>query len=267
MSLDIQRLLVAVAFNSGLAVFARWRKSVTLGGAVAGLVVGTGILYFGGLIAYGMLALFFLSSTIMSRLGKSRKSPLAAIHEKTDERDAVQVIANGGAGLVGSLLYAASGAEIFLFTVAGAFAAANADTWASELGVLSRIAPRSIVTRLPVPRGMSGGVTPAGTLASAGGGIVIGIWTGSWHPDHGVLLALLVGCVGTIGSALDSVLGATVQAVYRDPEGRLTERRADEGRLNGRVRGIAWVTNDAVNLMTTVASAVLGGVAAWLFLS
>jgi uncharacterized membrane protein len=100
-------------------------------------------------------------------------------------------------------------------------AAVNADTWATELGVLSPTAPRLITSGKKVERGTSGGGNlPVGSLAALGGATLVGLvgaafsarWIGPSIPDAGSY----PGWSG--GSAfLDSFLGASVQAIYFCP--------------------------------------------------
>ena len=55
------------------------------------------------------------------------------------------------------------------------YAAVAADTYSSELGILSKSKPRLITTLNTVPPGTNGGVTAAGVLAGALGAFTIGI--------------------------------------------------------------------------------------------
>ncbi len=55
------------------------------------------------------------------------------------------------------------------------FACCLGDTLASELGILSTVPPRLITTFKPVPPGTNGGMSLYGTLASAAGGIIMGL--------------------------------------------------------------------------------------------
>jgi uncharacterized protein (TIGR00297 family) len=234
---------------------------VTAGGAVAGFLVGAGILAFGGWLSWVLLMVFFGSSSVLSRLDSSRSEELEALHEKGSRRDHVQVLANGGVGLLMSVAYAATDMPTFLIAVAVSFAAANADTWASEIGVHASTRPVSILTGRPLPRGTSGGVTLLGFAASAAGSALIaGVFTigygflagWSWRL---MAVVLVVTAGGFLGSVIDSVLGATVQAQYADREtGAATERRhgpASDTR-NTLTRGFPAVTNDVVNAVSCV---------------
>jgi uncharacterized protein (TIGR00297 family) len=270
-------LLLAIAINASAALGALWRRAVTRDGALAGFLVGAVTLYVGGFFYWAMLMLFFVSSTVASRIGATRKSSLARIHEKDDRRDAVQVLANGGVSLAALVLFGLTREPAFAVAAAAGFASVNADTWASELGVLSATPPRSIITGDQLPAGASGGVTWMGTIASVGGSALIGLWFmgGIWiqrslppgnttvgyglHPFTGLAIVVLA---GALGSVVDSVLGATIQAQYRDSEGSFTERRRSGSVSNELVRGFRVVTNDAVNFLSSLAAATVSGLTA-----
>jgi uncharacterized protein (TIGR00297 family) len=277
-------LLLSAGLNAPVVLAALWRKSLSPSGAVVGFLLGSTILFTGGFLLWGMLMLFFVSSSVMSRVGGPAKASLASMHEKGDERDGAQVLANGGAGLLGAILFAVTGEQVFAVAAAGGIAAANADTWASELGVLSHAPPRSVVTGGELPAGASGGVTRFGTLASVAGSGLIAIWFALWiwaqQASGGdlrvggspvaarvagpLLLLVIVTGAGALGSFVDSLLGGTVQALYETEEGTLTERRAEGATKNKLIRGVRRVTNDVVNFVSTTAGALFAGVVALL---
>lgn len=265
--MSVTHVLIAVALNGLAAGGAARRDAVTAGGAVAGFVVGAGILALGGWLSWVLLMVFFGSSSVLSRLKASAKNSLDALHEKGSRRDHVQVLANGGVGLIMSAVFAATGQPMFLIALAVSFAAANADTWASEIGILAARRPVSILTGRPLPRGTSGGVTPLGFLASAAGsGLVAAVFTAGYGLRVGwswslVAVFAVVTAGGFLGSVIDSVLGATVQAQYTDRDtGEATERRHGRhgARPNTLSRGFAAVTNDVVNAVSCVLSTVAG---------
>lgn len=118
---------------------------------------------------------FFVSSTLWSKWKKHAKAAAESGYEKTGRRDAGQVLANGGVGL---LLCAANWAyphPLWWYAFLGVMAAVTADTWATEIGGLSRTPPISIKTGRRVPPGTSGGVSGLGMVASLAGGLFIGV--------------------------------------------------------------------------------------------
>jgi len=143
----------------------------------------------------------------------------------------------------------------------GALAAASADTWATELGLLSSGQPKLITTLQTVPAGTSGGITPAGLAASLGGAMIVGIaWAALGGPGWWRAIGASA-AAGFSASLVDSLLGATVQARYRCPRCEsLTEEpihRACDGPAD-LVRGQMWMTNDTVNALATSVGAAIG---------
>jgi uncharacterized protein (TIGR00297 family) len=259
-------LLPAAGFllNAVAALIALWRGWVDRGGAVSGLVVGGVIFAAGGPYFWLILMAFFLSSTLLGRVRREEKRWLEAVHEKGGKRDLFQVFANGGLGMIAAVIYRLTGDPAWAVGFAVSFASSNADTWASELGVLSRGAPISLLSFKPVPRGISGGVSLFGTAAALAGALFIALFFSAGNLLLGVFpyrffaLAAFIAAAGFLGSFVDSFLGATVQAQYVEdgrntagPDGAslMTERsRGEAGTPNRRVRGLAFVNNDAVNL-------------------
>ena len=152
------------------------------------------------------------------------------------------------------LLLAATGDERWAAFAAGALAAASADTWATELGLLSAAAPRSIISGARVPPGTSGGVTLAGTLAGVFGALVV-IAAVSALGWPGVAVA--AGAGGVLGMAADSLLGATVQERrWCATCASETEARVHScGETTSAERGVCGLTNDVVNAAATFVGA------------
>ncbi len=254
-------MTLAAVVAAAIAAAALAVGALSPSGAVGAFGVGAVTFGLGGLTPAVLLVLFFVSSSALSRFGGSRKREVAAAFSKGHRRDLGQVLANGSAAAGASILYGLTGSELWLAAVVGALAAANADTWATELGVLSRQRPRLITSGERVEPGTSGAVSLAGTLAAAAGGALIGV-AAFWL--KGQPLLLLAGMLGGLGGALlDSVLGATVQAMYFCPTcQRATERhpRHSCGSPTQPLRGLPWLNNDAVNLAATLTGSLL----AWL---
>jgi uncharacterized membrane protein len=134
------------------------------------------------------------------------------------------------------------------------------------LGVLSRRAPRLITTGKPVEPGTSGGLTLPGTLAALGGAALIGLVAAGFDLAAGHSLAwagalfLIAAAAGLAGSLIDSLLGATVQAIYYcDACGKETERHPLHscGAPTRQVRGWGWMNNDWVNFLSALFGAAL----------
>ena len=229
-------------------------RSLSRSGAFAAVLVGTVIFGLGGWGWAILLLTFFITSSALSRLFKKRKQILDEKFSKGHERDAGQVFANGGLAALFAALHALYPESIFPWLgFAASLAAVNADTWATELGVLSPTTPRLITDlRKRVEKGTSGGVSLWGTVASLMGSAVIALPavlldpTGSLTTDH----FLLITAAGLAGSLFDSFLGATVQAMYYCP----TDKKETEkhplhtcGTQTVHIRGWRWLNNDWVN--------------------
>jgi uncharacterized protein (TIGR00297 family) len=252
-----------------------WRvRALDLSGALAAGLLAWGVLALGG-AAWAVPGLtFFVLSSLLSMAGRRRKRAAARLAEKDGHRDAAQVVANGGvaAALLAAHALLPAGADPGLgaalyWGFVGAFAAAAADTWGTEVGTLVGGPTWDVLRRRRVEPGASGGVSAAGTAAALAGAAAV--FVAAWPfagavagagPDVGTAALLVVGG-GFAAALLDSVLGATAQARYRAPDGALTERRTADGTPSGAplplVRGWGWVDNDRVNLLCTLAGGLL----------
>ncbi len=223
-------------------------RSLDLSGALAGGVLAFGLVAIGG-VAWAVPSLaFFVCSSALSRLGRSRKADAEALAEKGSRRDAAQVASNGGVAaalLAAAVFWPGHTAPLYVGFL-GAFAAATADTWATEIGTFFRGPTRRLGVGRRVAPGESGGVSLAGTLGAVAGAGLVG--AAAWPFGAPVFVVVLGGIAGAF---VDTALGATVQARYRRPDGTLTERASD-GML---ATGFPFVTNDAVNGACTLVGA------------
>ncbi|MNJ26694.1 DUF92 domain-containing protein [Paenibacillus bouchesdurhonensis] len=247
---------------------AYWKRSLSLSGMIAAAVMGTVYFGAGNLFWFGILLLFFVSSSVFSKLKADQKRETEKSYAKSGKRDAAQVMANGGLGMaacVGNALWPNPGWALFFV---GVMASVTADTWATEWGSLSRKPPRSIVNGKPLSPGTSGGVSLLGSTAALAGAAIIGgagwlliIWSGLTSYIYLPLFYwMMIGSLsGFAGAMLDSYLGATLQSMYRCLVcGRSVEvtRHCDANTVP--LRGLKWLNNDMVNMISSLAA---GGIA------
>lgn len=142
------------------------------------------------------------------------------------------------------------------------YATCLADTLASELGMLSKESPRLITSGRRVPAGTNGAVTVVGFVVSAIGGGIIGSsfaamdFLSGLMVDFGTLT--LFGVIsGVLGSAIDSLLGATLQATYYDEETQIIVPFFAPGLKH--ISGKNILTNAQVNLFSVIITTAIGG--------
>ncbi len=233
-----------------IAFLAYKARSLNRSGALAAAFTGTIIFGIGGWHWAILLLAFFISSSALSRAFKKRKQGLDEKFSKGHERDAGQVLANGGvATLFAALSYFFPHQPWTWVGFAASLAAVNADTWATELGVLNPNPPRMITNLTKaVEKGTSGGISLVGTLASLGGSALIA-FLASLLTDNWSLFPLIT-ISGLSGSLFDSFLGGTVQDMYYCPKDeKETEKHPLHtcGTQTVHIRGWNWLDNDWVN--------------------
>jgi uncharacterized protein (TIGR00297 family) len=178
------------------------------------------------------------------------------------------VLANGGLGAILVLLQALLPDQIWPWAAfAGAMAAVNADTWSTELGILNRRLPRSILNGRPVEPGTSGAISCLGSLAAFGGAALVGLvsipFTGqatSVSLGSRTMLAIALASIigGVCGSFFDSFLGATFQGIYFCPRCQKETERYPRHACDtptSLVRGWRWLDNDLVNFACSLVGA------------
>ncbi len=269
--MQVMQLPAGFLFGAVIAI-AAWRAgALSKSGAIAAALSGGLIYGLGGVRWAALLLAFFVSSSLLSKSFRQRKAEVSEKFSKGSRRDWGQVLANGGLGAmlaVAAALWPDAGWPWVAFI--GAMAAVNADTWATELGVLNPTPPRLITSGAIVERGSSGGVSILGSISAMAGAAFIGVGAAAFSLNQaganpaGLFFAALIG--GSAGSFFDSLLGATIQAIYYCPKCmKETERSPIHscGTPTSPIRGFGWLTNDGVNFAASVVGALLA-LGSWL---
>jgi uncharacterized protein (TIGR00297 family) len=268
------QILLGLIISSAIGALAYRRGSLSRSGWVGAIITGTTIFGFGGW-PYGIaLVFFFVSSTLLSRWRKHYKATLEAqVFEKGSQRDIWQALANGGVAALAcvAMVWAPESTMLLGMWFVGAMATVTADTWATELGVLAKSPPRLITTLQAVPRGTSGAISLAGTVATSLGAIATAtVWMLSAVLLDGTALSwgmIAVGAVaGIVGSLSDSLMGATIQRSFMTPTGISERAHAPDGSAYPLHRGWMWVNNDMVNAVSSAVGAAVS-VLLWLVIN
>ncbi len=232
------RIAVALGVTVVLGYVAYALDTASLPGMLTGVFLGLLTMVLGDFRWFAMLITFFGLGGLSSKFRYEEKERRGIAQENEGARGSGNVLANSLVALVAVIGWAASPSHtdvdgmLFLYAFAGSIAAAMSDTLSSEIGGLYDD-PRLITTFERVDPGTDGGVTWQGELAGiVGAGVIAGIAGALFESVDATGAAVILGA-GVAGMTVDSLLGATV-----------------EGGL---------VDNQGVNLLATVAAALVGG--------
>jgi uncharacterized protein (TIGR00297 family) len=275
--MNFEQLLLGMLMSAAIGGLGYWRRALSVSGVVGAILVGTLIFGLGGWIWGLLLITFFISSSWLSHYRRADKEEVAEKFAKGSQRDIGQTLANGGLGAILAIVFATYPDPLLFAAFVGVMATVNADTWATELGVLSRVPPRLITTGDVVVPGTSGGVTRLGMWSSTAGALLIGamatalvqaaslLGSQGWSMQA-VSYPVLAIAAGLTGSLFDSLLGATVQGIYYcDHCAKETESPVHRcGHTTRLIRGWRWLNNDLVNFTASLLGAVVAALLAWI---
>ncbi len=188
---------IAVALAAALAW---WSRALDLAGAVAGFAVGLAVWMGTGAAGWLLLVSFVVLGGAATSWRASGAPPVRSWHN---------VVANGAVA-AGCAVLAPSWGDRGVVAMAAALAAACADTVGGEIGRRVGGPTVRIPDRAPVPPGSDGGVSWAGSFATAGAAAAIaGVGAATGLLDAGA--AGIVFACGVGGALLDSFLGGTLE--------------------------------------------------------
>lgn len=246
---------------------------VVIGLLLAGIIYRFKWLTLSGIVFAAILALLFLIEdaplyilftflilgSLASRL--NRQKTLSTSESKSSKpRDAFQVMANGGISVL-ILLFFGGYFELRDLLIYFSISVALADTFSSEFGVFFGGRTFSLIQWKEVPRGLSGGVSLAGTVAGLVGALLVGLLSyifGNWSGGSGTFASVIISTVGFWGMLIDSIIGELFQSKYKNADGFLS----DSGDVL--IGGFAGFNNDTTNWVSNAVTVSVA--AAWVML-
>ena len=249
-------LAIALILNLLAALAAYKKKALDKKGTFMAIIMGIVVFILAGPITWLAMMTFFASSSAISYLKKEAKAKLSSEYEKI-RRDYKQVLANGLMATIMSVVFFFTKSDAVLFSAITSIAICCADTWGSELGPLSKGSTFSIISFKRVSKGTSGGVSLLGTAMSLFGSILIAmisllifIFRPGYAAGEILLIFVIISALGLVGSLIDSFLGATIQAKYKNKNQQITESPTTAGKNNKQISGLKFINNGMVNFLS-----------------
>jgi uncharacterized protein (TIGR00297 family) len=253
----IWTIATGIICSSAIAILSYRFHFLNAGGSILAFLMGAIIFGFGGW-AYSLPILgFFILSSIVSKIGKTKKKELKLSYQKSGPRDFYQALANGGVATIIVLIAYFGKIDSLFYVYIAAIAAATADTWGTELGVFSKEKPFLITNLTRVLPGTSGAISFLGSISALSGSIII-VLIGQMFYDFSFYQIILLSIIGYSGSLMDSFLGATIQGQFECKICHIvTERKSHCGDATILQKGIYLIDNDSVNILSILFSSII----------
>jgi len=237
-----------------VVLFAYFKKSLQRSGIVPALFIGICLYFTGGFSFLIALYAFFISSSFVSKWKKREKEKVAQkVKEKTSNRDCFQVIASGIMPFLFAICFFLSKEDIFYLLVFVSLSISNADTWASELGILSKKDPYTLLPFRKCCKGVSGGVSLFGLFASFLGSLLIAVCSYVTNQTFSWFVYVLI--FGFLGSIVDSLLGSSCQVLYYNAKKKQYAEVKQDGYLYQ--KGLHFMNNEMVNFVSNLITCLL----------
>ncbi len=199
--------IIITLIVGGLNIIAWKKELLDLKGSIASFIIGWVSLY-SGLMYFIAFLMFMTIGSIASKFRTKTKKEEGVIQVT---RGLGNVLGNGLIPFLFILIEIYTQKHVYLAGFFGSIATANADTLASEIGMLSNKKPRLITNLKKVEPGTNGAITILGELSALGGAIIISIIPLFFLSNLAFIVALSSLLAGFIGSNFDSVIGAVAE--------------------------------------------------------
>ena len=247
--------LVPILLSPWFIAVAYKKRALTFGGVVMAVVIDLFISVSLGNFGFVLLGTFFVLAVLVDKFKKRvKKQGRTEETAKGDCRDYMQVIANGMLAGLCALLYLGSRERVFIIAFSAALAEALADTVSSGIGIAAKRTYDPFRWKA-CESGISGGMSLLGTFSS----LVAAYGMSMIAYAFGVVdfaEALIITGAAFLGGVFDSLLGSLVQAKYKCRIcGKLTEKTLHCGEPTEHARGLSFIDNDAVNMLSGIFAA------------
>lgn len=195
-------IMQAAGINLVLAAVLFALRWVSVSGAIAGALIGFMIYVSMDWNGFAVMAVFVVVGSLVTKLGFGKKERLGGAQSEGGRRMAKHAAAKCLAGLVCSMAFLIYPSELLRIGYVAAFAAALADTTATELGQLYGKRAVMLPSFRPAHPGTSGAISLEGTVL---GVIAAALLAGS---------ALALGLVKGLGAFVAVVIAAFLATTF-----------------------------------------------------
>jgi|GEM_PF-466804 len=238
---------------------------------------------------YTLFLVYVIPFVCIAVVGIFKKRDKVKLGLPSKARGVVQVLINGLPALICFVVYKVTDAVLPLVMGATALCSCFVDSCASDVGYFSKKTPYDFIRRKKVDKGISGGITLLGSIACIVGAIIFTL--SFWINQELSYAFIFVFLGGVLGCTLDTLIGSLFQALYAveiplepidepiyptqkykylettqdykyleaEQEYKYLETKGywDSAKL---VKGVKFIDNNVVNLLSSVLSAVITGV-------
>lgn len=251
----ISNYIMPILMTPFIVAFVSAKGALTLSGLVAAVVLDIAVSISLGNYGFLLLLSFFAFSIVVDKIKKHIKNNRATDEGlKGDNRDYMQVFANGLIPTLMGVLVLLTGKEVFVVAYVASLAEALADTVGSGIGAFSKKTFDPFRFRA-CDNGISGGMSIIGTVSSLAGSVLIAL-IGLLFNYLNIYTFLVAAGAGFVGSVFDSFLGSLFQVKYRCSVcGKITEKHIHCYTSTKKHSGFILIDNDVVNLLSSLFAA------------